>query len=61
MSEAFDRLSDATVAKIAENGRAYTNEVKHMARELQELRREKAEREAATLMAPYTPPYWPAP
>ena len=46
----FERLPDGTLGQIAKNGRAYTNEVKHMARELQELRA-KVARESATVMA----------
>ncbi len=42
MSVAFDRLSSDVLAKIAEKGRAYTNETAHMARELIAAREEIA-------------------
>lgn len=56
MSIGFDRVPDDVVAKIVENGRAYTGEVKRMAQELMELRAKLAASEA-TRAAPQTYPY----
>lgn len=54
----FDRVPDSTLAQVAESGRAYTGEVRRMALELIELRRERDVRTAAPVADPYA---WLAP